>query len=248
MSILEGFIYREIVMKKQSIGSFLGQLITPALYLGLFVTALSGRMPYIFYHGMKTPYLLYVLPGIIAVQMVYAFPYVAAIVYNDRRFGLLRSFFIAKGTPPMYFLGKLIAEGATLILTVSVLLVISSLLGYPPCLKNLILTALVGIPVFIFWFSFGIIVGLKIRRETTRSAVFTLLNLPLMFTAPIFYDVQRTWLAGVSLVNPLTYHVMAIRDSLLLGNINLQTIMLITLMSIGTFILAYKTLTGVSPK
>jgi len=248
MSVLEGFIYREIVMKKQSIGSFLGQLITPALYLGLFVTALSGGMPYISYHGTKISYMLYVLPGIIGVQMVYAFPYVAAIVYNDRRFGLLRSFFIAKGTPPMYFLGKLIAEGFTLTLTVCFLLVISSIFGYSPSLPNLILMTIISIPVFVFWFSFGIIVGLKIRRETTRSAVFTLLNLPLMFTAPIFYDVQSTWLAGVSAFNPLTYQVIAIRDSLIFGDINWLIITLITLICVATFILSYKILTDVSPK
>jgi ABC-2 type transport system permease protein len=249
MGVLEGFIHRELAMKRQAMGAFLGQMITPSLYLALFVTALSGNIPYMAYGGREVPYVLYVLPGIVAIQMLYTFPYVASVVFNDRRFGLIRSFFIARGKPHMYLLGKLLAEGFVLLLTLLLLIGMCALItGYLPSAYSALLLIAVGLPTFVFWLSLGTMLGLVLRRETTRAAVFTLLNLPLIFTAPVFYDVGTTWLRYVSSINPLTYQVMALREAFLTGSVDGGLLAGTAAMGALMLCISYVVLERVSPR
>lgn len=250
MSILEGFLYREFAMKKESLSIFLSQLITPAIYLVLFVTSLSSIFATIEYRGKETPYLLFVLPGLIGFQVYFVFPFVASLISNDRRFGMLRTFFIAKGTPLQYVLAKYIAEGilvfgqCLLLLFLGIVLSNKSFSG-----TTIVPFFFVVFLSYLFWASLGIIAGLFITKETTRTMVFTTINLPLVFTAPVFYDLRQVpiWIQGASYLNPLRYQVSAMRDILITGTFSPTDILMLLILTIVVVSFSYYLLTRVSP-
>ncbi len=247
---LYGFIYREISLKKEAIGGFISQFVTPLMYFLFFAFSLSRTVNFE-YHGNTISYLLYVLPGIIAIQIFYSYPIVSSTTFNDVRFGIIRTSLLGGGSLSGYILAKILVESSVVIL-VSLFLVFIGILFLK---LSISLTALLQFITYLvistmFWISVGIVTGVKIRGELTRNMIFTLLNLPIIFTAPVFYleGSAPTWIQILGRINPLTYHVVGLRGILLLGGIPITFWAVSIVLGISLVILSIKLTSEVAPK
>ncbi|WP_461863473.1 ABC transporter permease [Thermococcus sp.] len=247
---LYGFIYREISLKKEAIGGFISQFLTPLMYFLFFAFSLSRTVNFE-YHGKTISYLLYVLPGIIAIQIFYSYPVVSSTTFNDVRFGIIRTSLLGGGTLSGYILAKILVESSVVIL-VSLFLVLIGILfiNLSISLATLFQFIIYLIISTMFWISVGIVTGVKIRGELTRNMIFALLNLPIIFTSPVFYleGSAPAWIQILGKINPLTYHVVGLRGILLLGNISLAFWAVSIVLGISLVILSIKLASEVAPK
>jgi len=241
MKEIEGFLYREIYLKKNSFGTFLAQFINPALYLILYATTMTGVLSSITYAGQKCNYFIFTLPGFISLQTFMVFPFVGSLVASDRRFGLIRTFFISRGTPAKYFFAKIILEGTITLGEILLMILVGFIFsGFLPSVPNALLMLLAVILSFLFWLSLGILFGLYITDEVARAAILTITNLPVLFTAPIFYPIESapTWISVMAFFNPLRYYVDAVRDSML-GCLSFITMITVIVMSLFVMLISY---------
>lgn len=244
MGIIEGFIYREFSIKKVSVGAFLAQLINPAIYVIFYATSMSGLLSSVIYQGQSYSYFVYVLPGLISLQAFLVFPFVGSLVASDKRFGLIRTFFISKGTPSRYMFGKIVVEGAVVFGECLFMMLIGlAFSGFLPQALNILLMFIIVSISFVFWLSLGMLFGLFVKGEVTRAAILTLTNLPVLFTSPMFYtlDEAPSWVSTIAILNPLRYHVDAIRDSLF-GTLSLDTLIAVIAMSFLSILVTHRIL------
>jgi ABC-2 type transport system permease protein len=240
MGIIEGFVYREFNLKRASLGTFLAQLINPVIYVVFFATSMSGLLASVEYRGQTYNYFIFVLPGLLTLQTFLVFPFVGSLVASDKRFGLIRTFFISKGTPSKYVLGKIIVEGAVVFVECFFMLAIGFLFsGFLPLISNLLLMSIMIGLAFLFWLSLGILFGLFVKGEVSRAAILTLTNLPVLFTSPMFYTLNEVpaWVSIGALINPLRYHVDSIRDAMF-GILSPTTFIIVLVMSSLTLLIS----------
>ncbi|MPW39021.1 hypothetical protein GBV73_04810 [Thermococcus sp. 101 C5] len=247
---LYGFVYREISLKKEAIGGFISQFLTPTLYFLFFAFSLSRTVNFE-YHGKTISYLLYVLPGIIAIQIFYSYPVVSSTTFNDVRFGIIRTSLLGGGSLSGYILAKVLVE-STVVILVSLFLVFVGVLFLNLYLSSatLLQFVLYLLVSTVFWISMGIIIGVKMRGELTRNMLFALLNLPTIFTAPVFYlkGSAPMWIEFLGKINPLTYHVVGLREILLLGGAPVEFWIISLLLGMGSVAVSIKLTSEVAPK
>ncbi len=245
-----GFIYRELMLKKEAIGGFMAQLITPLLYF-LFLAFSISKNVSVKYENFPLNYLVYVLPGIVAIQIFYTYPSVSSTTFNDVRFGIIKTTLLSGGTLTGYLMAKIIVESL-------IAGIISILLLCAGCAFTGIGITILGMIQFffyfflsaIFWIATGVITGVKIKGELSRSMIFALLNLPIIFTAPIFYvkGFAPRWIEALAKINPLTYHVDGLRSALLTGFIIPDLWVIAILLDAAVMVFAIRFLLNISPK
>ena len=187
----------------------LGLLIQPAAYLVIFAVAMHGNVRSISLYGKEASYLAFLIPGLIALQTFTLFTTQVSFCANDKRWGLFKAFMLTGIRPWEYILAQ--ALNQALIVTVQGLFIM--LIGYALSKHALaspvdyVILLAITILAVVFWTSLGISVGLRVESEEKRDLLWILLNLPVMFTSSVFYDVKKAaaWIAYLSYFNPLTY-------------------------------------------
>ena len=189
--------------------SYFGRLIEPAAYL-LFLLAGIGNQ-------INIPdYPLYAFSGLICMITFRAATSAMSDVSNDRKWGVYATYRLHGGTTQGYIL-SIILFSLTLFI-VQILLFIGILFALYDT-NHLSYTKLVHMcllaGVFLAsWTCIGISVGSRVQSYSKRDLIVTVTSLPLIFTAPLFYQIQQApeYLKFLSRVNPLTYQVNLVRD------------------------------------
>ena len=188
--------------------------IQPVAYLALFATALSSQFGTIPFLGRNLPYIEFILPGLLALQTNQLFHVLVSLASADRRFGVFPLMMMAGARAWEYVAAEVVSHGlVTAMQGILILVVGSALIRRPPFPSAPGMGVRVGIVLvvwlasLVFWTTVGIIVGLRIEREEKRDMLWALLNLPLMFSSSVFYDVSRApaFIRILSYINPLTY-------------------------------------------
>lgn len=80
---------------------------------------------------------------------------------------------------------------------------------------KLAVISLLLLPLFLAcWIGVGALLGALINSYSQRDLILSLVNLPIILTAPIFFslDAAPAFLRGMALANPLTYQANLLRD------------------------------------
>jgi ABC-2 type transport system permease protein len=198
-------------------------IVQPVAYLLLFAVAMSGNVPAVMYEGKELPYLLFILPGLIAVQTYQQFTMQVSLSANDKRWGLFRMLVTAGVQPAEYILARILNQ--SIVVTIQGFFI--SLIGWLLVGKVFIspqgcLTIVfVGLAAITFWTTLGIAVGLQVDSEEKRDILWALLSLPLMFSSSAFYSLKDVpiYIMALSYINPLTYTADVMRAGFY-GNLN----------------------------
>jgi len=214
MERIKALVQRELKRMTVSPSWLVTMTIQPVTYLALFAAALSGQFGAVSFQGKELSYIEFIVPGLLALQTNQTFHVLVSLASADRRFGVFPLMMMA-GTQAWELVAAEVASHGliTAMQGMLILAVGSALIGKPLFLSVPDVGMRAGIALaawlasLVLWTTIGLMVGLRIEREEKRDMLWALLNLPLMFSSSVFYDVSRApaFIRILSYINPLTY-------------------------------------------
>jgi ABC-2 type transport system permease protein len=213
----------------------------------LWLVFLGSGMRNAFRSDTGVPYAAFLLPGVIAMTVLFAGIFAGISTVWDREFGFLKEVLVAPVPRVSIVLGKLLAGTLTTTLQALMTLLFAPLIGIRfeigavlPVLGIVVLTsaAVVGLALSI---------AARLRSFEGFSNFANLVALPLFFLSGSMYPVDDAppWLAPLIRLNPITYAVDALRQVLIgvahhsLG-LDLAVVLAFTIVTVGTATYSFK--------
>lgn len=190
------------------------QLLIPVLYFLFYSIGISSTFGNINYQNKEVSFLQFSFIGIVGLTV---YSQMAQSVYRiilDRKWGLL-AFKYFKGVSPIsYLIGKMFFPVLSFVIQISVLYLISLLIGENFSFDKYLVISLFATVMMVFWFSLGTIIALRITSYKIRDLILNTLLVPISFTAPTFFSFDNSpyFIRMISYINPLTYQLGALRD------------------------------------
>ena len=213
----------------------LGQPLVWMLFFGF----LFHRFPV----GEGIGYLDYLAPGVSVMTVLFGASQSGIGWIRDLNTGFLQRMLGTPARPSAILAGKILADGARLLLQSAAVLLLALLLGArlqpdPAAL----LAGLVCVALFAFAFScLSAAFAFQVRAQEAMATFVHLVNMPLLFTSTALVPRGQMpgWLAAVSRFNPLTLTVDAWRGALLSGAMPpLRSVLLLAALAAALFLFA----------
>jgi ABC-2 type transport system permease protein len=173
-------------------------------------------------HAIPTagvPYLDFLVPGIIAQSSMFVAIFYGIQIIWERDAGVLTKLLVTPTPRSALIIGKGFAAGIRAMIQVVVVLVVATILGVSLLLNPFRVVAacifvLMG-SAFFACLSMTI-AGIVLKRDRLMG-IGQMITMPLFFASNALYPVavMPAWLKAISLVNPLTYEVDALRGLLI---------------------------------
>ena len=237
---------RDMLKFQRERARIVSSLLQPFLMLGIFGLGLKNVL------GSTGPfqdldYVQYIFPGIIGINVLGLSMSIGITIVADREFGFLREVLVAPISRLTIALGKVAAGVGTALFQVTILMLLSPLIGLTP--SPLMVVQLIGAVALlaVATSGLGVLIASRIRSTETFQYVFQFLLFPLFFLSGAFFvlDSIPGWMSFLASLNPLTYAIDLFRhilyqdtdlsaqsQSLLLVNSVGQDIIIIGLMSV----------------
>ncbi|MFE9682004.1 ABC transporter permease [Streptomyces sp. NPDC006285] len=187
-------------------------LLNPLLYFVVLGTGLSGMVGSVSGTG---DYMTYVYPGILMMAVQMPALNAGMSIVRDRETGLLRAVLVAPVRRDTFLVGKCLGSAATATAQGGLLLAFAGFAGLP--YDPLLLLALLGELALVAFTltAFVTLAAVCITRVETFQSALGVTMLPLFFLSGAMFSVAGLplWLAVLTLVNPLTYAVDALRQT-----------------------------------
>jgi ABC-2 type transport system permease protein len=133
----------------------------------------------------------------------------------DREFGFLREMLVAPVRRGSIIVGKALGGATVATLQSLVILALAGTVGVPYNVAMMV--RLIG-QLFLLAFalcSIGLLIAARVQQMQTMMGVMQMLVLPLSFLSGALYPISNlpTWLETLTMLNPVTYAVHAIRTT-----------------------------------
>jgi ABC-2 type transport system permease protein len=157
----------------------------------------------------------FMFPGVLATSVLFTAMFSAASVVWDREFGFLREMLVAPVRRGSIIVGK--AFGGATVATLQSLLILA-LAGFVDVPYNpVMILKLIG-ELFLLAFALcaiGLLLAARVQQMQTMFGLMQMLVLPLSFLSGALYPISNlpTWLETLTLINPVTYAVHAVRTT-----------------------------------
>jgi len=221
MERTRALIRREVIRMIASKSWLVMTAAQPIAYLLLLGVGLASQFGDVVFGNSQLRYISFILPGLVALQTNQLFHVLVSLSSADRRFGVFSLVMMAGTRPWEYMSAQILAHGLiAAIQGILILLIGFALVGQTISVAHLgvrIVAWLVAwLASLVFWSSLGLMIGLRIEREEKRDVLWALLNLPIMFSSSVFYNVRQapTVIRLLSYVNPLTYCADVLRSTM----------------------------------
>jgi len=200
---------REVKRYTRERTRLISSFIQPLLWLVIF----GSGMQFSSSGYGQLSYQEFIFPGIVAQTLLFTSMFMGISVIWDREFGFLKEILVSPISRASIFIGKMVGATTDAVIQGSFVFVLSFVVGIFVDIQ----TYLICLPIMILM-TFGLVsVGLTIasRMESLESfgVIQTFVNLPLFFLSGALFPLTHVpqWLRWVSIVNPVTYGVDALR-------------------------------------
>ena len=198
-----------------------GFLIQPILWVVLFGVGMRGMFSEIM-AGENSDYITFMLPGIIALTAIDGSIGGGSTWLNERLRGMVKEYLVAPIPRLSILLGNALAIITRSVAQALLILLVGILMGTK--ISGNPLHWLMGL-VFIFGYGLGFSgIALALASATSsmgayHSLIF-ILNLPMLFLSNALYPLFTlpSWMRIAALINPTTYVISGMRQSLLRAN------------------------------
>jgi len=190
--------------------------VQPVLWLVIFGETFNRL------HAIPTggiPYLDFLVPGIIAQSSMFVAIFYGIQIIWERDAGVLNKLLVTPTPRAALIIGKGFAAGIRAMIQVVVVLFVSALLGVTLTLNPL---RVIGACVFVlmgaaFFACLSMTIAGIVQKRDRLMGIGQMITMPLFFASNALYPIaiMPAWLKAVSLVNPLTYEVDALRGLLI---------------------------------
>ena len=184
----------------------------------LFLIALGYGIGSIYSKAGQGNYLEFLVPGIMAQTVLFSAMFYGAMIMFDRQFGFLKETLVAPVSRFKIMIGGALGGATTSLFQGAMVFLISLILGFRPdhwLLVPVAFGVLALLAVAIACFSSGI--GSFVEDMQGFQAINQFLVFPLYFLSGSLYPLDHVpdWLRIVAEVNPMSYAVDAMRDTLI---------------------------------
>jgi ABC-2 type transport system permease protein len=204
--------YRELLRFGQDRVRIAAFLVQPLLFLFVLGTGLSSLTDA---STGGVDLRTFMFPGVLATSVLFTAMFSAMSVVWDREFGFLREMLVAPVRRGSIIVGKALG-GATVATLQS--LIILALAGFVDVPYNpVMIVKLIG-ELFLLAFALcaiGLLLAARVQQMQTMMGLMQMLVLPLSFLSGALYPISNlpTWLETLTLINPVTYAVHAVRTT-----------------------------------
>jgi ABC-2 type transport system permease protein len=162
-------------------------------------------------------YQQFIFPGIICMSVIFSSVFFGSYIIWDRKFDFLKSVMVAPVSRTTIFIGKTFGGMTTSLIQATILLVIGLVIGihYSPL-------SIVAIVVLILLLSFaltslGLTIGSYMESLEGFQLIVSFVVFPLFFLSGALFPLNNlpTWLSILTTVDPATYAVDALRNTML---------------------------------
>ena len=228
------------------------QLITPLFYIFVagfaYASVIGPKMP-----GTDVSYVLYLAPGVVVMQIMFAASMAGAMLWLDKRLAMFAQIVVGPFSRWQYILSKLVSIMLQGMLNAFIVFLIASpvLVGLSVSFEGVLYIVSSLILGSLFFGSLTLAISVYIKSNEAFNAILNVLFTPLMFLSSVFYSLQGAPLAiqAVALANPLTYAADMLRAGLLQIYVPLLPfeIIMLTAESIAAFAIATLAFNRVKP-
>lgn len=197
------------------------RMIQPAVWLLIFGQAMSKvrAIP-----TGSLPYLDYMAPGILAQSVIFVSIFYGISLIWERDLGILHKILVTPAPRSALVFGRALSAGIRSIVQVFVLYPLSWILGVHLRLElvpflGVIAMVVLGAALFA---TLSLIVASIVRKRERFLGVGQVLTMPLFFASNALYPVEIMpgWIQVLSILNPLTYQVDALRYLMVVGAVD----------------------------
>lgn len=246
-------LYRDLKVSLWSTKSMLVvQLVTPLFYIFVagfaYASVIGPKMP-----GTDVSYVLYLAPGVVVMQIMFAASMAGAMLWLDKRLAMFAQIVVGPFRRWQYILSKLVSIMLQGMLNAFLVFLIASpvLVGLNVSLEGLLYIASSLALGSLFFGSLTLAISVFIKSNEAFNAILNVLFTPLMFLSSVFYSLQGAPLAiqALALANPLTYAADMLRAGLLQIYVPLLPleIVMLTVESLAAFAIATLAFNRVKP-
>jgi ABC-2 type transport system permease protein len=218
MKGLLSLYYREMRIWSRTYWMMIVSLSTPILYILLFGLVMTRLVQQIEYQGKEIDYLLFLLPGMIAMGIHSCGVSTCWTPTMDRQMGTLEQILSSPTTRSAYGFGKILSVVTQSFIQVLLILVVGlPLVGKAILVNNLPLLLFSAFLGGVCFCSFYMILASAFKSNDLLSMVSTLIMMPMMFCSSMFYplDMMPSILRYVAYANPMTYIANSLRVGLI---------------------------------
>ncbi|HKM65361.1 MAG TPA: ABC transporter permease [Acidisphaera sp.] len=196
----------------------LTRAIQPAIWLLLFGEVMAQVRGL---SGSNIRYLDFLAPGILAQSVLFAAIFYGIAAIWERDLGVLHRYMVSPAPRSAIVLGKAVSSGVRGLSQAVVVYLLAGALGIAIDLNPLNLLGVIGLIALGsgLFSTFSLIIACIVRTRERFMGIGQVLTMPIFFASNAIYpiDIMPAWLRTISLLNPLTYEVDALRALMLRG-------------------------------
>lgn len=217
---LSAVFYREYALLARNRVNLIFGLAPTLVYLLLVNTSLGNVVGEIAYRGTSLPFEIFLLPMVLAMSAVSASGTTGMALFQEEMSGVSTQLWSWPLRRSRFLLGKVLA-GVSLVMAQSLLaLVVAALLfRYPFPVTHWIALLAALLLTSVAFNGIYLAAAILIRDYRTFSVLASVSVLVLVFAAPAFSPAEQlpAVLRWISVVNPVTYAIDGMRDSVVFG-------------------------------
>jgi ABC-2 type transport system permease protein len=166
-------------------------------------------------------YIDYLAPGVLAQSAMFSAIFFGLAVIWERDLGLVHKLLVSPASRSSLILGKAIASGGRALVQGVIVYVASYAIGVDLRLDVLSILGVACVVVLgsALFATFSMIIACLVRTRERFMGIGQLITMPLFFASSAIYPISMMppWLQVISLLNPLTYMVDALRTLMIVG-------------------------------
>ncbi len=187
-------------------------LIQPLLWLVIFGQLFKGlsQLP----QFPEDNYVNFLTPGIIVMTVLFGASWSGVSLLRDLRHGIMEKLFVAPIDRSSIVLSRLLHNGFTVVIQVFLLIIVAFVLGAGlPSGGGIFWIWIIVLMLAVGFSAVSNTLAMMLKREEPLVVMGNMLTLPLLFFSPALVpkSFMPFWMQLVSMINPVTYGVEAVR-------------------------------------
>jgi ABC-2 type transport system permease protein len=162
-------------------------------------------------------YQQFIFPGIICMSVIFSSVFFGSYIIWDRKFDFLKSVMVAPVSRPTIFIGKTFGGMTTSLIQAAILLVVGIVIGIHYTPLSIVLIIVIILLLSFAMTSLGLTLGSHMESLEGFQLIVSFVVFPLYFLSGALFPLNNlpTWLSVLTMVDPVTYAVDALRDTML---------------------------------
>lgn len=188
----------------------IGSLAMPLLWFLIFGMGLGSSISFT---GVDVNYFSFIVPGIIAMTILFTSLFSGVSVIWDREFGFMKEMLVAPISRTSIVIGKALGGATTTLIQCTLIIVLAVVLGWDISLLNALMLIPLIVIISIGFVSLGITMASIMKSTEGFQMIMNFIVMPMFFLSGALFPINSLpkWLRVITYVDPMMYGVEALR-------------------------------------